>query len=207
MPTALQKAYQRQQAAFHAWLNKQTPAEKSLRLDAIRFEDRHFSDLCLQSKRVSRRLSRHEVELDGEWHSVEDDLIGPSISEWIFRVRPLKDCIGLCESKKRRISVEHSLGGDVLKATLLHEMIHAYEDQLTHAVREWLTLDLYNRLTRALGRRAVDRYIDTSTHVMFFEHSHGVLFLLKSLEIDRRFRWPLGTVFGYGRTEYLGCDC
>ena len=74
----------------------------------------------------------------------------------------------------------------VIKGTLLHEMIHAYEDQLPFAYREWLLLHIFDALTKKMRLRKLRRFIDVNNHSLFIESGHGELFLLKSVDLDLR---------------------
>ena len=82
-------------------------------------------------------------------------------------------------------------------------MIHAYEFQLSQPFREWLLLNFHQRMCRRINRTRLQRFMDISTHAEFPNCTHELLFLFKSLDLDLRFRWPFGTVFGYGRKDYF----
>lgn len=86
-------------------------------------------------------------------------------------------------------------------------MIHAYEWMLKPylALREWLLLDLHGRLKRRIGERRLRRLVDMNVHSLIVPKSpgHGLLFALKSFELDMRLEWELGTVFGYERADML----
>ena len=85
-------------------------------------------------------------------------------------------------------------------------MIHAHEqiikDFKYRIFSENLLLQLYNKLSHKIEN--LDDII--KSHSEFIHQSdmavnsgeHGLLFLLKSLDLDIRFGFPLGTVFGYG---------
>jgi len=89
-------------------------------------------------------------------------------------------------------------------------MIHAYIDLFRegglYGVMECLLLklygdlktkipDLYTRIMDHAHARTQDEFIGSG--------SHGVLFFLKSLDIDLRLDAPLGTVCGYGRDDLM----
>ena len=87
---------------------------------------------------------------------------------------------------------------------MLHEIIHAYEVMLPENYREWLLLELDKKLARKITRKQLQSCIDMTLHVvMHHNHYHGLFFLFKSLDLDLRLRWPLGTVFGYGQDEFF----
>ena len=193
------------QKRYRDWMCNKSPEEQALHLQAIDYQDRYFKDLTLREKRIRKRLASHKVEIDGEWVDEESDLeICLTGARWIFRYRRFRDdTLGLCEYRKRTISIKRGLEGDDLKSVLLHEMIHAYEDTLYPTFRDWLLIDLHERMTKKLGNRTVLRCMDTSNHAVLHEAHHGPFFLLKSLELDERMGWKRGSVFGYRRGEWL----
>ncbi len=193
---------------YFNWRSQCTVAEYKLLETACRLEERYFADLRLIAPSVRRRLLRYEVQMEGKWLTTEGDPPDVSIVEWIFRIvdtiEQSKDCLGLCDYTSRAIYIASSLNDEDRRGTLLHELIHAYEFQLQYEMREWLALDLYRRLLRRMSAAKVHRYMDANNHGLFLVGGHGVLFLLKSLELDMRLKWKPGTVFGYGRDDYFG---
>ena len=149
------------------------------------------------------RSAKYEMEIgDDEFQTAYVDLDDVSLDDWIFKAHGFRsNFLGLCQSRKKTIKIARGLTGKELKTTLLHEMIHAYEDLLAMKYREWLLVFWYEKLKQKLGKRQLDRYIDMSTHDVLHAKWHGVFFLLKSLELDLRLRWEHGTVFSYGRVE------
>jgi hypothetical protein len=206
--------WERQQQRYGKWFNNRTPQEEALAAEATCLEP-YFADLQLSSKAIAKRLLAHEEQsLDGQWVTVDDDPpeeTSEGLMDWIFRFRnPLRDrrshteLAGLCEPERKTILIRGGLPKTEHRAVLLHEMIHAHESQLRREFAEWLVVDLYCRVSRRLlPRRRLHRYIDISTHTVIHEVHHGVLFLLKSLDLDLRFRWKPGTVFGYARKDYF----
>ena len=205
MATRIEKQQERIREQFFDWLQQRPTEEATLHLQAIDYQERYFKDLTLREKRIRKRLASHKVEIDGEWVDAESDLeISLTGARWIFRYRGFRDeTLGLCDYRKRTISIKRGLEGDDLKSVLLHEMIHAYEDTLYPTFRDWLLIDLYERMTKKLGNRTVRRCMDTSNHAVLHEAHHGPFFLLKSLELDERLGWKRGSVFGYRRGEWL----
>lgn len=103
-------------------------------------------------------------------------------------------------SNTLRLLPEHAQN----EAVLLHEMIHAFEYQMSDlipALREILTLQLYKKLQKK--HPDLDTYLDNfltrSTFKEIAEQGgpHGALFALKALDIDDRKGWKPGTTFGY----------
>ena len=190
-----------------------TPAEKWVSDLASKYEGYYFRDMTLKDKRIRKRLGGQEWELirpgargretDREYEYRESDLTAAeiTINVWVFNWRRLRRCHGRCKPDDCIIEVRSGLKDDELKVVLLHEMIHAYQAMLSPAYHEWLVLDIHSRLRRHIGERRLRRYIDFNTHTDNAVPFHGVLFALKSLDLDWRLRWKYGTVFNYGRKE------
>ena len=94
------------------------------------------------------------------------------------------------------------------KSVILHEMIHAHEYKLSSVpsfYRDIIMLCLYNDLLPKIPN--LDDRIIAHTHVAPGDRitaeggSHDILFFLKSLDLDLRCGYKLGTVCGYGRDE------
>lgn len=189
---------------FLEWWENRTPAEWELQSMAFDFEEKHFADLRLTAPSIRKRLLRYQEQgHDGQWYETEDD-IDVSIDGWIFRFRRFREgWLGRCDHKHQTIFVRPGLSNTEHRAALLHEMIHAYEFQLSPPFREWLLLDLHKRLSKRIKPARLRRYMDVSTHAFFHKSAHGLLFLFKSLDLDLRFKWQPGTVFGYGREDYF----
>jgi hypothetical protein len=90
-------------------------------------------------------------------------------------------------------------------------MIHAYEvilfeNPLGRILRDILFVNLYNSLKPKI--KNLDTLITTHGHIynqgkITREGGyHGILFYLKSLDLDLRLGLKLGTVCGYGRDMY-----
>lgn len=73
-------------------------------------------------------------------------------------------------------------------------------------IRDVLLLGLYNdlkgRITDLDSHILAHANIHSGTSITVEGGNHDVLFHLKSLDLDLRRGYPLGTVCGYGRDEY-----
>jgi len=103
----------------------------------------------------------------------------------------------LAKYNDHRISVPP----DVTDDTILHEMIHAHIDMLKRSslsfFSEYLIFALYKKLRRKI--KDIDRRIwQQVSYCDFIQQAewHGLLFFLKSLDLDLRLEYPLGTVYG-----------
>ena len=186
------------------WMRSRTPAEMELHREAFEFESKYFSDLCLTSPRVLKNLLQYEVQdHEGGWIT-GSDAVQVGIDGWILRYRRFpENTLGQCNWKTKTLAIRTELPESERTATLLHEMIHVYEYQLSQVIREWLLLDLYKQLSKRISPAKLDWYLKTGSHVMVSVSQHSLLFLLKSLDIDLRRKWEPGTCFGYGRSTTL----
>jgi hypothetical protein len=176
------------------WRGARPGTENGLLFEmALRYENL-FGDLSLESRAVCRALFRYQMQNDaGEWCDCERSTDGAFfLDTWMYKFRRLRELEGLCKSKERTIYIKRGLVGKELRTTLLHEMIHAYEGQLPCRFREWLILHLYRRVAKRITVKRLDQYINLSTHIDIHQAAHGVLFLLKSLDLDLRFGWEPG---------------
>ena len=83
-------------------------------------------------------------------------------------------------------------------------MIHAYEGALDWAFQQILLTCLYKDLSRKIDN--LDGRLVENCHASILRQNaliggcHSVLFYLKSLDLDLRCGFELGTVWGYGGT-------
>ena len=194
----------RRHAKRREWFSNRTDEDARLNLRAMELEGLFFADLTLQSPRVRKCLLRYEAQAeDGSWFWTEDDS-GITLQDWIFTYRGFRsETFGDCNWRWHIIRIKRGLDAHEHESTLLHEMIHAYEGMLPSAYAEWLLLDLYRKVSKRLSTAKLNRFIDLSTHTVFHNATHGILFLLKSLDIDAKKGWPWGTTFAYGRADFF----
>jgi hypothetical protein len=199
--------YWRAWEPFHRWYETASHEEKRLYKTVCRYERAYFEDMALkpnsvigdfifyQKKTSTGRLIEKKYDeynhpcLAGvyAWHieALKSNIAASCIpSEYLFKVSP-----------------------DHVKNTpvILHEMIHGFdnilEDDYYREKREVLFLCLYNTLRKKIKR--LDQRILNHGHFMAQEifdgnGEHGLLFYLKSLDLDLRLGLKLGTVCGYG---------
>jgi len=131
----------------------------------------------------------------------------PSISKVHFNARKLKKTHGSYNARTKTITIDPDSqrvaeqDDKVIYLTLLHEMLHAYEHQFTHAQGEILTAFLYTKLKDKIKNLdfilVVWADFDNQELISKTDGSHAVLFLLKSLDIDIRLNLPLGTTSNF----------
>lgn len=186
-----------------SWLKTCSPEDRQLLLQAMNFEGRYFADLRLVTAPIRKRLLEYTWQDDaGTEHKAQDDPPSLSLSDWVFTFHRFRQGMyGDCDRRWQTIRINRKLDPHEHESTLLHEMIHGYEAILSPAVREWLVLELYRAVSKHIPPARLNRHVDSSTHSVFHNAHHGPLFQLKSLDIDLRRGWPLGTTFAYGRPE------
>lgn len=186
---------------FLEWRKSCTREELKLLEKAIDMEEKYFSDMTL--KDYCEKLGRYQVKHEGEWIDITDSeyLNGVDISDgWRFKIARDLDCLGRCNSKERLIEINESNKDD--ETTLLHELIHAYESMLSEGFKQYLLIDLYERLLPQVPR--LKELLTSEMHCFSYRRiGHTPLFILKSLDLDLRLNRPLGTIYGYGKTNEL----
>ena len=159
----------------------------------------------------------NEPALDSEGFDVEGgfdiETLGLSITSYCFKVSKLRNSQGWSDSKKRIITISTKYLED--DSTLLHEMIHAYEDFLLRrdyfytrlTLRDLLTHFLYRELSKKI--KDLDILIHEFIHIRPYDDKtsgggfHSLLFFLKSIDLDLRLEKKLGTVFAYGLDLFI----
>lgn len=125
-----------------------------------------------------------------------------------FKVKKLRgDTVGQYNRQKKTITISPE---NLRKSVVLHEMIHFYEstiERINPAINEFWMLMLYNKLKEQVAD--LDGLILGHGELFGLDRlersggRHGLLFMLKSLELDLRLGLPLGSVFGYDKREEL----
>jgi hypothetical protein len=192
------------------WYNTATEEEKCLGAKCGEYEQTYFEDFLLEPNSILHDFVCYQVEVEpGKCFETSYDF--PDIELWqngyIFKIDNLDDLAGQCDGKHRIITIDPEYANN--PATILHEMIHAYinlfNETFFFRMEEYLLLSLYNDLKMKIPD--LDKIIIDHSHMIrqedFDNHGwHGILFFLKSLDLDLRLDLPLGTVCGYGRNEY-----
>lgn len=177
--------------------------DTGLYMQAMGFEDTCFRDITLRKPDYLKRLCQmQEQQSDGHWITCTGDIPHASVMAWSFRYRNFSGGVmGRCYPSSRTIRIQSGLDRQATNLVLQHEMIHAYESLIHAGLREWLAIDLYRQLSKKIDPKQLERMIDISTNTVLHNSAHNVLFLLKSLELDLRFRRQLGSTFAYGRAD------
>lgn len=181
------------------WWSNRTSEEYNLHSIILEYENTYFADMTFQEDSLCWEIASFIDE--------EFDHLYLELSPAMYRcyiVDNKKPYWGQCNGMERTISITQSHVSD--KSVILHEMIHAYEFILSQhepILQEYLLLALYKKLLPSipdLDKRLVEHSEIYGQHcVSSIGGNHGLLFYLKSLDLDIRCGYSLGTVCGYGR--------
>ena len=163
-------------------------------------------------------------EVRFEPDSITGEYLKVNINGHDTYIDPYEEVINLCEYFEYQITqLEGDTAGcvDVINKVvtidpeyindenvLLHELIHMVEAQYKTLPSFYYDIEfiaLYNKLSKKIQN--LNEIILQHTHILNANDvaesggSHGILFLLKSIEIDLRKNYELGTICGYNRTE------
>jgi hypothetical protein len=171
--------------------------------DMLKYEDMYFKDMTLNLKKIYMKLFSSKSK-SGQivFH---DDLFISLGNNWTIKYvkRPKKFYGGRCSPNKKTIYINRNLTKEETKIVVLHEMIHAYEFLLLEQkqYQDYVFLYLYEMLSKKFGKKKLLRIISVDVHRLITVGQHSIMFLFKSLDLDLRFKRPLGTVHSYGREE------
>jgi len=189
------------------------PAEEEKRLweKVEEYERTYFEDFTLQPDSILRDFIVFEIKDDsGNWSESFEDLPDTGLFNFempfAFKIAALDGVAGICNTESRTITIDPEYSDD--QKVILHEMIHAYiglfkGDQFS-VFLECLLLRLYNMLKTKIPdlEDRIVNHAHTIRQEDFYDHgSHGLLFFLKSLDLDLRLNLPLGSVCSYGREK------
>ena len=188
------------------WLESASQEDKNLLERIYELED-HFSDMLFEEDSCVGELLKCQVKMDGSrWEDdrvmLPDELKYFSLNYFKIKVDDLTGCGGYFDSKEQIlcISRENVENDNVI----LHEMIHLHEFVLNEQLlfyHDTLLWALYSDLRTKIEN--LDKLISSHAHILGEQNIyhmgglHDILFLLKSLELDIRMGYRLGTVFGY----------
>ena len=205
---------------FFDWYHNKASKEERVLSDCImEYSSEFFPDFRFETGSIISDYIAAQSLNDEEETWFDDDIRPPYefityfdqlvLKSTQYIVKPLEDdCEGLFNTQDFSITIPPQNLND--QCTILHESIHLHEtviDQIPKFYHDILLLCLYKDL-KAKIPDLDDRILD-HTHVYLGNQitalggNHDVLFFLKSLDLDLRCGYKLGTVCGYGRDEYL----
>ncbi len=184
---------------YDEWWRNRTPEEYELQGLCFDCEEEYFEDMLLKDGSLLNDI----IEIVSE----VTDGIFLGIDKLRLYIVDNDDFNGCFYRSENKIEINKKYATD--KSVILHELIHYYENQLEEQfepfIRELLVLELYNKLLPKIKdlRERIFKHCELYSYTETFKGkgNHGVLFFLKSLDLDIRCDYPLGTVCGYGRDK------
>lgn len=197
---------------FCEWYNSALPEDKELH-DRLYDFDKYFLDMLFDPESLVGALMRCQEKLDnGSW--MDSFMERPSDLEFFSynaiktKVEPLKGIGGYFKDEEQILCIAE--GKTEKDNIILHEMIHMYESNLNKQplfYHDTLLWALYNDLKEKIEH--LGEIVSGHAHILVGQSiynqggEHDILFLLKSLDLDLKMGYPLGTVFGYDMEEIL----
>lgn len=173
----------------------------------------YFSDMLFEEGSSTYELIKCQSKSeDGSWQDdtidLPDELTCFSYTFFKRKVESLRNNYdGYFDSKEQLLCIsKECLDDDVI----LHEMIHLHEfviNGLPLFYHDTLLWALYTDLRKEIDN--LDRIISSHAHILSGQKTynkgglHDILFLLKSLDLDIKMGYSLGTVFRYDLKEFL----
>ena len=187
-----------------AWEKTASQQEKDLKATALEYDRLYFDDMNFEPGSITGNayipgpISKQYPDIK---RNKLYECTSTVIQDFRFHIedRPGINWGGTCE--KWDIIINSSCRNR--PEILLHEMIHARIQTFPDAFKEIITVCLYEKLKKDIGRK-----FNLSFLTGFFNGAindsefpeflvHGPLFLLKSLDLDLRLGFPSYTVYGY----------
>jgi hypothetical protein len=123
--------------------------EAKIRAKALLFERKYFRDLILEDPVMNDYLS-FPGDSSAMIRKVVHEEKKLKIANWTIVVRSIEKIDGEANADTRTIQLNEHLSGKKMDVVLLHEMIHAYEDALPDPLRDWLLLQLVERVSATI---------------------------------------------------------
>ena len=125
------------------------------------------------------------------------------ITQVQFKVEQLSDLYGYYDRTAKVLCIDTEYINDT--PTILHEMIHVYEELISeyrylHDIAYW---NIYNVLKEKIPHE-IDELITEQANTLYqveyinMGGTHDILFYLKSIDLDIKMKYPIGTVYSYG---------
>lgn len=206
----------RNERNFQQWLWERASAEERQLYEIIvELSEEFFPDFRFESGTIIDDFIKAESSNDDGRTWFDETIDAPDVLPYfddvilqtlLYKVEPLANFSGCFDRSDLSITIiPEELDN---RATILHELIHIYEfalDLLPKFYHDILLLCLYNDLRSKVSD--LDDKVKAHTHVIYGEQitarggNHDILFLFKSLDLDLKNGYKLGTVCGYGREE------
>lgn len=174
------------------------------------FDDMHFDSDSIVDEFLKVKYGLKSGDFISDTIPIPDKIryFDPQSFDYHIAPENSSSFLGCYNQMERSLTLREDAFGD--DAVLLHEMIHMHEhafEQVSRFYRDILFFCLYNDLKPKLEQKGID------LNNLIFNHSnvaegqritalggqHDILFYLKSLDLDIKMGYELGTVCGYGR--------
>jgi hypothetical protein len=190
-------------ALKNAYCKSGDPRKLKLIEEAQDYEDKYFKDMTMQLKSIKNFYMCYTEKGNELIRSNCGDPPLILISDWLIDEKRLHN-EGNCHVNKLEINIKKGLSHKDHKLALLHEMIHAYEAELRwKGESELILIMLYKKLAKRFGQKKIDYILRKISRSLFYVTGHSIIFTLKSIDLDKRLKLPLGSVFGYGKTDWF----
>lgn len=211
----VEKRFDMDESWQYDWAKSNPSDEERKLFDRLYVLGDYFSDMLFEEGSLTGELIKCQSQLDdGSWQ--DDTVVLPhELKDFRYtyfkrKVESLENnCAGYFDPKEQLLCISKEyLENDSI---ILHEMIHLHEFVLNglplfyHDTLLWaLYVDLKEKINN------LDRIILGHAHILAEQKiynkggMHDILFLLKSMDLDIKMDYSLGTVFGYELKEFLG---
>lgn len=178
-------------------------------MKVVDFAHDFFEDMLMESEEYQGNYVDFDSCIRGlDWYNYAVDIPGDDRSTNHLR----GDAVGEFNTDTLTLTVRHDFIDD--DRVILHEMIHMLEYGLDNSgikvLHEMVLFSLYDKLSKKIqnlpdmcARLLVP---DVQEYVNTVGGEHGLLFFLKSLDIDLKKGWPLYTTFGDYYSQFIEVD-
>ena len=181
---------------YNKWVEQQTDEISNLHINTLMYEDL-FDDMCIAKSSIMGKY------LDTPQGSLKEDTYHLSIDAHYYKFIVTETTEnGETDIFERTIKINPQFVDD--KNIILHEMIHAHEHILSLVnplLKETLIVELYKHLFPKFKDLDCIIYnhanISHNSDLARLGGYHGLLFMLKSLDLDFRCGNEPFTIFGY----------
>ena len=197
---------------FKDWIESASQEEKKLYDRIYDFGD-YFGDMLFEEDSSTGGMIKCQSGVGDD--GCQDDIVPLpdtfkcfSYNFFKLKVEPIKDYGGFFDEKEQLLCIStENLDND---SAILHEMIHLHEfvvNEQPMFYHDTLLWALYTDLKSKIY--GLDKAMSSCAQIMRGQSIynkggvHDILFLLKSMDLDIRMRYQLGTVYGYRAKEQL----
>ena len=200
---------------FFEWYTKEASAQERIFVDSVMsLGNEYFGDMRFEAGSITSDFIACQSSIGGGKTWLADEVSLPDALQYFsydwfsYRIEKMEAKCAYFDWLKQEIVISPEYAND--DATILHELIHLHEFVIHdgpwffHDALLWcLYRDLRGKVENLDTKIEEHGHILNETELQSQGGTHDILFLLKSFDLDLRKGYPLGTVFGYGRTEYF----